>query len=264
MKQKTIKEIQALFKEIQSMDDPLIEDLKDDSRSGVQRLIKQKIKAIQLEENRFEAYLKRLDFEKNILDQDPQALIAGVDEVGRGPLAGPVMAAAVILPADTSLWIEVEDSKQLKGEKRAELADLIKKEALAYAITAVEPILIDRYNIYEASRMAMLEAVEKLETQPSHLLIDAMKINSPLPQQSIVKGDQRSLSIAAASIIAKEERDQLMRDYAKVYPEFGFEKHMGYPTKQHLDALKEYGKTPLHRESFTPVAQTLKIYSQKI
>lgn len=261
MQGKTIKELEIILQEVQSADDPIIEDLKTDPRAGVQRLINQKTKTLEKLKSQQADYEGRLHFEKKILEDHPDALIAGVDEVGRGPLAGPVVAAAVILPADTSLWLEVKDSKQLKGEKRSQLAALIKREALSYAIAAVEPIVIDRYNIYEASRMAMVEAVKMLKKEPSHLLVDAMKLDSALPQQSIIKGDQRSLSIAAASIIAKEERDQLMRDYAVLYPEFGFEQHMGYPTKKHMEALNDFGKTPIHRNSFTPVAQTSKMYN---
>ena len=133
---------------------------------------------------------------------------------------------------------------------------------MAYSITVTSVAEIDQFNIYEATRRSMLASVQKLTIQPDFLLLDAMKIDSPLPQASIIKGDQRSLTIAAASILAKEYRDQLMIDYGKIYPEFGFEKHMGYGTKTHLDALAEFGYTPIHRQSFSPVAQTLKIYNK--
>lgn len=260
MKNKSIKEIKVLLSDIEDSNHYLFNELMEDSRIGVQKLIHQKYRELEKKQKLYQEYLKRLDFENEILDRNPNALIAGLDEVGRGPIAGPVVAAAVILPDDTKSLFEVNDSKLMNHHKRTILADLIKKEAKAYSIVEISPEEIDRLNIYEASRLAMAKAAEQLSPAPDYLLIDAMKIYSSIPQQSIVKGDQKSLSIAAASIIAKVYRDELMIKYAETYPEFGFERHMGYPTKDHLNALEIYGSTPIHRQSFGPVATSIKKY----
>ncbi|MBG9979984.1 ribonuclease HII [Facklamia sp. DSM 111018] len=262
MRDKSIKEIKALLSDIDDPDHFLFNELKEDSRIGVQKIIQQKYRELEKKQKRYQDYLKRLDFENEILDRNPRALIAGLDEVGRGPIAGPVVAAAVILPDETKSLFEVNDSKLMSHHKRTILADLIKKEAKAYSIVEISPEVIDKVNIYEASRLAMAKAAEQLSPTPHYLLIDAMKIDSSIPQQSIVKGDQKSLSIAAASIIAKVYRDELMKKYAEIYPEFGFERHMGYPTKDHLNALNVYGATPIHRQSFGPVMTSTKKYRE--
>jgi len=177
------------------------------------------------------------------------ALIAGMDEVGRGPLAGPVVCAAVILPEDSAI-LHVDDSKKLSAARREELAPRIKEEALAWAIGIREPAVIDRINILEATKEAMAEAVGKLTPPPDLLLIDAVDIPSAVPVASIIHGDALCYSIAAASIVAKVHRDHLMMEYHQKYPQYGFDHNMGYGTAQHLAALRQYGPTPIHRKTF--------------
>lgn len=181
-------------------------------------------------------------------------LVAGVDEVGRGSLFGCVVAAAVIL--DPAYRVRgLRDSKLLLAERREVLAQRIRQHAIAWAIAAVDAARIDQINIYQASRMAMREAVMHLSPAADHLLIDAVKIDCDLPQKSIVHGDALSASIAAASILAKVERDRIMREWDAVFPAYGLAAHKGYSTPKHLAALRELGPTPLHRQSFAPVWQ---------
>jgi ribonuclease HII len=180
------------------------------------------------------------------------AMVAGVDEVGRGSLFGPVVAAAVIL--DRGYRIRgLRDSKLLLPERRELLAPRIREHAVAWAVAAVDAARIDQINIYHASRLAMREAVMRLQPAPDHLLIDAMRLDCELPQKAIIHGDALSVSIAAASILAKVERDRMMCEWDEVFPEYGLASHKGYSTPQHLAALLEYGPTPLHRQSFAPV-----------
>ena len=179
--------------------------------------------------------------------------IAGVDEVGRGPLAGPVVAAAVILPVDF-YHPGLTDSKQMSKKQRLAAYEHI-QEVAEVAIGIVEPEEIDRINIYQASKQAMQQAVAQLT--PDALLVDAMTLDVDLPQESLIKGDARSISIAAASVVAKETRDTMMEQYAMIYPEYGFEQHAGYGTAQHLQALDRVGVTPIHRKTFKPVLDRL-------
>jgi len=180
------------------------------------------------------------------------ALVAGVDEVGRGSLFGPVVAAAVIL--DRGYRIRgLRDSKLLLPERRELLAPRIRDHAVAWAVAAVDAARIDQINIYQASRLAMREAVMRLEPKADHLLIDAVRVDCDLPQRAIIHGDALSASIAAASILAKVERDRMMCEWDAVFPEYGLASHKGYSTPQHLAALQHYGPTPLHRQSFAPV-----------
>uniref|UniRef100_A0A7V4XSM2 Ribonuclease HII n=1 Tax=Acidobacterium capsulatum TaxID=33075 RepID=A0A7V4XSM2_9BACT len=181
--------------------------------------------------------------------------IAGVDEVGRGALFGPVVAAAVILPPRIDLK-GLRDSKQLRASDRERLADEVRACAIALAIAEVDAETIDRINIYQATRLAMLRAVEQLCPKPDHLLIDAMRIDHPCAQTSIVYGDSLSRSIAAASVIAKVYRDRLVCELHALYPEYGLDAHKGYGTPRHKAALLQYGPTPLHRKSFAPVTQS--------
>ncbi len=179
-------------------------------------------------------------------------LVAGVDEVGRGSLFGPVVAAAVILdPKDRIRGLR--DSKLLPAERREELAERIRERAIAWAISAVDSARIDQINIYHASRLAMRQAVEQLAPQAGYLLVDAMKIDSALPQRAIIHGDALSASIAAASIIAKVERDRMISAWDPVFPIYGLASNKGYSTPRHLAALREHGPSPLHRQSFAPV-----------
>jgi ribonuclease HII len=181
--------------------------------------------------------------------------VAGVDEVGVGPLAGPVLAAAVILPQGIALR-GVDDSKKLSPARREELAAKIRTVALGIGIGIVEPAEIDRLNIYRAALEAMRQAVAALPITPEHLLIDARRIPSlTIPQTPIIKGDTRSYSIAAASIVAKVERDGIMCQLDALYPEYGFREHMGYGTARHRAAIDQHGPSPVHRRSFAPVRE---------
>ncbi len=181
--------------------------------------------------------------------------IAGIDEAGRGPLAGPVVSAAVILPV-TFRDSEITDSKKLSPQKRQRLYDVIYAQAVSIGIGIVDPIEIDRINILQASLLAMAMAVENLDPGPDYLLIDGIfPISSDLPQQPIAKGDALSISIAAASIIAKVTRDRLMQKYHHYYPQFNFQKHKGYPTRAHREAIRKYGCCPIHRKSFKGVRE---------
>ena len=181
-------------------------------------------------------------------------LVAGVDEVGRGSLFGCVVAAAVILDPAYRLR-GLRDSKLLVPERREVLAERIREHAVAWSVAAVDAARIDQINIYQASRAAMRDAVQRLSPAPDHLLIDALKIECDQPQDAIIHGDALSASIAAASILAKVERDRMMREWDAVFPEYGLAAHKGYSTPKHLAMLRELGPTPLHRQSFAPVWQ---------
>lgn len=184
-------------------------------------------------------------------------LIAGTDEVGRGPLVGPVVAAAVILPKNYQLE-GLNDSKKLSEKKRKEYYNILIKEAISYGIGIVEAKVIDEINIYEASRKAMLEAINNLSVKPDYVLSDAM----PLPiktSKSIIHGDALSLSIAAASVIAKVTRDEMMYELDKLYPEYGFKNHKGYPTKKHLENIQKYGILDNYRFSYKPVKALVEV-----
>lgn len=182
--------------------------------------------------------------------------IAGIDEVGRGALFGPVVAAAVILPSRSCAGLAragLTDSKQLDRKQRELLDRRIRRCALAVSVAAIDAETIDRVNIYQATRLAMLSAVRALPIAPDHLLIDALRIDHPCPQTKLFYGDSLSLSIAAASVVAKVHRDHLMRQLHELHPQYGFAAHKGYATPEHRRALREHGPTPLHRRSFAPV-----------
>jgi ribonuclease HII len=179
-------------------------------------------------------------------------LVAGVDEVGRGSLFGPVVAAAVILDPRHRIR-GLRDSKLLRAERREELVLLIRRHSIAWAVAAVDSARIDQINIYHASRLAMLHAVQQLAPSASYLLVDAMRLDCDLPQQPIIHGDALSASIAAASIVAKVERDRMISAWDPVFPVYGLASNKGYSTPRHLAALREHGPSPLHRQSFAPV-----------
>lgn len=184
-------------------------------------------------------------------------LIAGVDEVGRGPLVGPVVAAAVVLDVNKPI-LGLRDSKKLSVKKRAEFEVIIKRDALCYCVAQASAEEIDQINILQASFLAMKRAIAGLSITPEQVLVDGNKtLDIDIPNEAIVKGDDLIPAISAASILAKEHRDKLMADYATEYPEFGFEKHKGYPTKLHMEKLAELGVTPEHRRSFKPVIRAL-------
>lgn len=195
---------------------------------------------------------EKLAYERALLSQGCR-YIAGVDEVGRGPLAGPVVCAAVIMPLDSDLLVEgVDDSKKLSEKKREQLAEEIKNRALCYTIIEIDEKTIDEINILEATKLGMKRALETLEIPPDTVLTDGnMTLDVSFPQRSVIHGDALSYSIGAASIIAKVYRDHLMDEYAKTYPQYAFEKNKGYGTAVHIAGIKEYGLCPIHRRTFT-------------
>lgn len=247
----TIKEIKEQLANIQRLDDPLLAELEKDDRSGVIQAIAKRKREIQKRINEDERLEGMLAYEKECYARGME-LIAGVDEVGRGPLAGPVVAAAVILPKACKIP-GLNDSKKIPKSKHKEIYEAVLQNAVAIGIGIKDNQVIDQVNIYEATKLAMMEAIGQLEPQPQHLLIDAMKLDFPIPQTSIIKGDANSLSIAAASIVAKVTRDQMMEEFDLEYPGYDFAQNAGYGTANHLAGLHKLGVTPIHRRSFEPV-----------
>ena len=245
------KKIGIIKEELKAAEDTMlphfIESYKPDERPGVQKLVAQaekRLEKLYAEQERIE------NLKKYEREYEAYGYICGIDEVGRGPLAGPVVAGAVILPKDCDI-LYINDSKKLTAAKREELYDEIMEKAVAAGIGMVSPQRIDEINILQATYEAMREAISKLEPAPDILLNDAVTIPEvTIPQVPIIKGDAKSISIGAASIIAKVTRDRLMYSYDELYPEYGFAKHKGYGTKQHRDALAEYGPCPIHRKTF--------------
>lgn len=177
-------------------------------------------------------------------------MIGGMDEVGRGPLAGPVVACCIILPCEMKIS-GVNDSKKLSPSKRRTLSEILRKNAISIGIGCIDPIEIDEINILNATKKAMCMAIEQMSIKPEYVLIDALEgLNFDIPQIGIIKGDQKSHTIAAASIIAKVFRDHIMEEYDECYPQYGFKRHKGYGTKEHISAIKEYGSCQLHRRTF--------------
>ncbi|HEM3577112.1 TPA: ribonuclease HII [Streptococcus suis] len=247
----TIKEVTALLAQVNSLDSPVWAELAQDDRAGVQAAIKKRRKELEkeaAEDARLEAMLS---YEKALYENGVE-LIAGIDEVGRGPLAGPVVAAAVILPKDCKIRY-LNDSKKIPKSKHESIYQEVMERALAVGVGVKNAAVIDQVNIYEATKLAMLEALGKLNQEPEHLLIDAMKLDTSIPQTSIIKGDANSLSIAAASIVAKVTRDKMMTDYDKEFSGYGFAKNAGYGTAEHLEGLNKLGITPIHRKTFEPI-----------
>lgn len=197
-----------------------------------------------------------LEFENDLYDKGYK-LICGIDEVGRGPLLGPVVTSAVILPIGYYNPL-IKDSKKLSEKKREMLYDIIYKDAVGIGIGIVDEKTIDEINIYEATKVAMKMALDNLSIKPDYVLIDAMKLDIDIPSNSIIKGDAKSESIAAASIIAKVTRDRMLDEIDKEYPMYDLKNNKGYGTKKHLDALKEYGPCKYHRYSYTPVKDSIK------
>lgn len=194
--------------------------------------------------------MDKLVYERELLEKGCK-FICGVDEVGRGPLAGPVVCAAVIMPPDDIIE-GVDDSKKLTAKKREFLSEKILEKAVACHICRIEPQIIDEINILQATRLCMKNAIEGLKITPDFVLTDGnMTLDITVPQRSIVKGDALSYSIGAASIVAKVYRDNVMKEYAQIYPQYGFESNVGYGSKKHIEAIKEFGLTPIHRRSFT-------------
>lgn len=229
-----------------------IEELRLDKRKGVQRIVADYDKRQDEKAKQIQIYNEKSLYEQQFCTEK-DALIAGVDEAGRGPLAGPVVAAAVILPTSSQL-IGLTDSKQLSETMRNIYYEEIKKQALSYHVSVIDNEIIDKINILEATKLAMIKALKGLDLMPHIGLIDAVVLQGlPFPTQDIIKGDDKSISIAAASVLAKVTRDRLMDQIDLTYPEYGFNKHKGYGTKQHINALRQYGPSPVHRLSFSPV-----------
>ena len=247
----TIKEIKERLATIDDLDHPLFEELILDGRAGVQAAISKRKRELQKQVDEDLRLEKMLAYEKELYTQGIQ-LIAGVDEVGRGPLAGPVVAATVILPKACKIP-GLNDSKKIPKSKHKEIYEAVLQNAVAIGIGIKDNQVIDQVNIYEATKLAMMEAIGQLEPQPQHLLIDAMRLDLPISQTSIIKGDANSLSIAAASIVAKVTRDQMMEDLDQLYPGYDFAQNAGYGTANHLAGLHKLGVTPIHRRSFEPV-----------
>ena len=255
MMEKKIGEIKAELenlgsvatRETQNQFQTFIDTYKVDERGGVQKMV---ITA----EKRLEKYLAELERTESIKkyekEYDMYSYICGIDEVGRGPLAGPVVAGAVILPKDCDI-LYINDSKKLSAAKRDELYDEIMEKAVSVGLGFVGPERIDEINILQATYEAMREAVSKLDPQPDLLLNDAVTIPGLSQKQvPIIKGDAKSISIGAASIIAKVTRDRLMEEYDHMFPQYGFASNKGYGSAEHIAAIKEYGPTPIHRRSF--------------
>lgn len=227
---------------VSDLENKLIE-LSDSSSKDDKKLFKE-----------IDLYLCSLDnhrYEKKYYKQG-YSFIAGVDEVGRGPLVGPVVAAAVILPKDYNLS-GLTDSKKLSEKKREYFYDIIMKEAISVGIGIVDNTIIDEINIYEATKMAMKEAISSLKTKPDVVLTDAMKLDINIPFEPIIKGDLKSISISAASVIAKVTRDRMMNDLDMKYPFYNFKNNKGYPTKDHVAAINKYGILKEHRKSYSPI-----------
>ena len=190
-------------------------------------------------------------YEKELISKGIK-LIGGIDEVGRGPLVGPVVAACVILPLNYELE-GLTDSKKLSEKKREKFFDILSKDAISIGVGIIDEKKIDEVNIYEATKLAMTEAFNKMDVKPEHVLIDAMPLELPVPTTSIIKGDAKSLTIAAASVIAKVTRDHMMDELHEKYPYYNFKKNKGYPTKEHVEAINKYGIIKEHRKSYGPV-----------
>ncbi len=245
------KTIGAIKKEFQAAEDTMlpvfVETYAADGRSGVQALVNQAKKRLQKLEEERERIHQLGKYEREYAQY---GYICGIDEVGRGPLAGPVVAGAVILPKDCEI-LYINDSKKLSAKKREELYDIIMEQAVATGIGMVSPQRIDEINILQATYEAMREAISKLSVTPDILLNDAVTIPQvDIPQVPIIKGDAKSISIGAASIIAKVTRDRLMEEYEKIMPEYGFASNKGYGSGAHIEAIKKYGPSPIHRMTF--------------
>ena len=244
----SIGEIKALLQaaDLKGLPD-FINTYKEDERAGVASLVEKAKKQLNAYEKELARTEKMKSFEKEYASC---SYVCGIDEVGRGPLAGPVVAGAVILPKDCDI-LYLNDSKQLSEKKREELYDVIMEKAVSTGLGFVSPERIDEINILQATYEAMREAIAKLSPQPDLLLNDAVTIPKvAIRQVPIIKGDAKSISIAAASIIAKVTRDRLMVQYDSVFPEYGFASNKGYGAAAHIEALRKYGPTPIHRRSF--------------
>ncbi|MCP2033100.1 ribonuclease HII [Planomicrobium sp. HSC-17F08] len=232
--------------------EPWMGEIQQDSRKNVQAALAGWLRKKSMRDKQQFAHNEKIEFDASFR-MNPAELVCGIDEAGRGPLAGPVVTAAVILPEDCSALIGLDDSKKLSKAKRDQYAALIKEMAVSYAVHIQPPEEIDAQNIYQATRSSMTESALQLNPKPDIILADAMQLDAGIRCESIIKGDAKSLCIAAASILAKTGRDAIMAAYALEYPAYGFDKHSGYGTKEHLIALEEHGPCPIHRKTFEPV-----------
>ena len=256
IKKYTIKQVEEFFAQGQVTEE-FLAACAQDSRKAVGTLVRR----YQREQADRKRVAELYSFEREFWAKGC-ALVAGVDEAGRGPLAGPVSVAAVILPHELYLP-KINDSKKISAKVREELYDEIMDKAVAVKAAFVDAKTIDRVNIYQATINGMYESIFGLEQEPQAVLIDAVKLeNLNVPSLSIIKGDAKSASIAAASIIAKVNRDRLMDEYDKKYPEYGFAHHKGYGTAEHIAALRQYGPCPIHRKSFEPIRSMVDVSMQ--
>lgn len=247
----SIKEIKSLLET--NADEKIWQAIQSDTRKGVQNLLKAKLR----QEKEYQRVANLYKYENECALRGHK-FVAGVDEVGRGPLAGPVVVSAVILPLN--FFIEkLNDSKKLSEATREKLYDIILQNALAVNTAVIDEKTIDRVNIYQAAMNGMYQAIYGLKIKPEEVLIDAMPLDSlDIPHQSIIKGDAKSASIAAASIVAKVTRDRMMNEFDKIYPQYGFAQNKGYGTKEHIEALQKYGPCKIHRCSFEPIKSMIK------
>lgn len=246
----TVAEIRALLKQ-DNVPEEVLKEIVEDPRKGVQQLLSSYTKRLERESRERLRVESMYEVESRFYKKGIN-YIAGIDEVGRGPLAGPVTVAAVILKPH---WFApgLNDSKKVTPEHREILSKKILEEAVDVSIVSLSPAEIDDYNIYQATMMAMYKAVKNLKVQPQAVIVDAMPLHFPFPTVSLIHGDARSASVAAASIVAKVHRDHRMDEYDKQYPGYGFARNKGYGTAEHIDALRTLGITPIHRKSFEPV-----------
>ncbi|MEN1966893.1 ribonuclease HII [Lentibacillus sp. N15] len=251
MRKRSITELKQLFAAKQATP-ALITELRRDARKGVQQLIQRYDREQQKRLEMESMFTNMCRYEQYSYHNGCQ-FIAGIDEAGRGPLAGPVVAAAVILPRDFTL-LGLNDSKQLNEATRNRFFEIIKEQAVSYGISIIDNQTIDERNIFQATKIAMYHAVDQLDTKPDHVLVDAVELPELIcSSEAIIKGDQKSVSIAAASILAKVTRDRIMKQIHMEYPLYDFASNMGYPTKHHMDMLVQHGISPYHRKSYAPV-----------
>lgn len=249
---KTIREITNALNETNQYEE-WMEELEKDERAGVQKAIAQWKRKVEKRQLLLDEYNSKFTFDQSYLPFE-NAYIAGVDEAGRGPLAGPVVTASVILPNDRcEALVGINDSKQLSKKNRAQFAEIIKQHAVCYSVHFQSVEEIDRLNIFEATKQSMKHSIETLSIRPDYCILDAITVPIQIPQRSIIKGDAQSLAIGAASILAKHYRDEYMDKLHEQYPEYGFNQHAGYGTKHHLEAIEKYGPTIHHRKSFEPI-----------
>ncbi len=253
---KTIKEIEAILRTIEEPTAWLTE-LESDQRAGVQKALVRWRRQYEKRQFIIDAHLEKLAFDASYRSFEG-AKVAGVDEAGRGPLAGPVVTAAVILPEDVPELIGLDDSKTITKSSREKLAEKIQRVAISISVHIQSARKIDELNIYAATRDSMEKAVEGLAIKPNFVIVDAMSLKIDTPTASVIKADAQSLAVAAASIIAKTTRDDIMDKLHEVYPIYNFVKNAGYGTAEHLTALQKVGSCEHHRESFEPIKSMLK------